>query len=243
VGFGSVTVPGHQKLLQNIMEAIQLAKCRALICTTTDPGTAFHPETMLCVRTAVPHSWLFSRMALIIHHGGAGTVAYALKAGVPSIVMPFFGDHHLWASRLHNIRCGPPPVSPTNVTPQGLAQAITNTINDTEIRNQLLLLRSRIAAEDGVGKAVQSLEYIQKTGQLPPQNPSTSSSPLQPFISPSAATTTIYTSLHCKFYELALFSVNLLYQLKITGIKNSAIKLLIPRCYWQQMITNVTNDQ
>jgi sterol 3beta-glucosyltransferase len=40
----------------------------------------------------IPFSWLFPRVAAVVHHGGAGTTAAGLKAGVPSIVIPFFGD-------------------------------------------------------------------------------------------------------------------------------------------------------
>lgn len=43
-----------------------------------------------------PHDWLFPRMAAVIHHGGAGTVAAGLKAGRPTLVCPFFGDQYFW---------------------------------------------------------------------------------------------------------------------------------------------------
>lgn len=42
----------------------------------------------------VPHDWLFAdgRVSAVCHHGGAGTTAIGLKNGVPTIVVPFFGD-------------------------------------------------------------------------------------------------------------------------------------------------------
>ncbi len=45
---------------------------------------------------SVPISWFFSMVAMAIHHGGAGTTAEALKAGIPSIIIPFFGDQFFW---------------------------------------------------------------------------------------------------------------------------------------------------
>lgn len=41
-----------------------------------------------------PHEWLFPRVSLTIHHGGAGTLNAALRAGVPTIVTPVFGDQY-----------------------------------------------------------------------------------------------------------------------------------------------------
>ena len=47
-----------------------------------------------------PHDWLFPHMALVVHHGGAGTTHAAARAGVPSVVVPFAGDQFFWARRL-----------------------------------------------------------------------------------------------------------------------------------------------
>jgi UDP:flavonoid glycosyltransferase YjiC (YdhE family) len=49
------------------------------------------PETVFLTES-VPHTWLFPYMAAVVHHGGAGTTGAVLRAGVPSIVIPFFGD-------------------------------------------------------------------------------------------------------------------------------------------------------
>jgi UDP:flavonoid glycosyltransferase YjiC (YdhE family) len=47
-----------------------------------------------------PHDWLFPRMALVVHHGGAGTSHAVARAGVPSVVVPFAGDQFFWAARM-----------------------------------------------------------------------------------------------------------------------------------------------
>ena len=154
IGFGSVTVPGNADLLPKLLRAVALAKCRCLVLAPKDPGPEFHSPDVFISSASVPHSWLFPRMALIIHHGGAGTVAYALKSGVPSIVMPFFGDHHLWGSRMVDTGLGPKPVLPGKVEEKALAKMIVEVIADTRLKENLQRMKALIEAEDSVGKVV-----------------------------------------------------------------------------------------
>jgi len=44
----------------------------------------------------VPHGWLFPRCAAAVHHGGAGTTAASTAAGIPTAIVPFFGDQPYW---------------------------------------------------------------------------------------------------------------------------------------------------
>jgi UDP:flavonoid glycosyltransferase YjiC (YdhE family) len=39
-----------------------------------------------------PHEWLFERVSVVVHHGGAGTTACGLRNGKPTIIVPFFGE-------------------------------------------------------------------------------------------------------------------------------------------------------
>jgi UDP:flavonoid glycosyltransferase YjiC (YdhE family) len=44
----------------------------------------------------VPHGWLFPHCAAAVHHGGAGTTAASTAAGIPTGIVPFFGDQPYW---------------------------------------------------------------------------------------------------------------------------------------------------
>merc|ERR1740120_139831 len=48
-------------------------------------------DSVLFMQSA-PHEWLFPRCIATVHHGGAGTVAAALRSGVPTVITPCFGD-------------------------------------------------------------------------------------------------------------------------------------------------------
>ena len=54
-----------------------------------------------------PHDWLFPRVAVAVHHGGAGTTAAAARAGIPSVVTPFLMDQFFWAKRLEALGLAP----------------------------------------------------------------------------------------------------------------------------------------
>ena len=58
----------------------------------------FPPECFLLDK--VPHDWLFSRIDAALHHGGAGTTGASLRAGIPTLIKPWFGDQFFWASRV-----------------------------------------------------------------------------------------------------------------------------------------------
>lgn len=53
-----------------------------------------------------PHSLLFPKGLCIVHHGGIGTVAEALRAGKPQIIVPFFGDQPDHGARVAGLGLG-----------------------------------------------------------------------------------------------------------------------------------------
>lgn len=56
---------------------------------------------------AAPHQWLMPRCAAAIHHGGAGTTAASLRAGIPTIILPILLDQYFWADRVAAAGVGP----------------------------------------------------------------------------------------------------------------------------------------
>ncbi|WP_425473877.1 nucleotide disphospho-sugar-binding domain-containing protein [Saccharothrix saharensis] len=66
-----------------------------------------------------PHQWLFPWMSAVVHHGGAGTTAAALAAGVPQVVCPFVADQPHWARCAHAVGVAPPPIRRQHLTATG----------------------------------------------------------------------------------------------------------------------------
>ena len=108
---------------------------------------------------SIPHSWLFPRVAAVVHHGGAGTTAAGFSAGVPSIVIPFFADQPYWGQRVADLGVGPAPIPRQKLTVDRLAQAIQIAVTDKAMRQRAVDIGSKIQREDGIARAV---EIIQK---------------------------------------------------------------------------------
>jgi UDP:flavonoid glycosyltransferase YjiC (YdhE family) len=121
------------------------------------------PESVFMV-DAVPFSWLFPRVAAVIHHGGAGTTAAGLRAGVPSVVIPFFGDQPFWGRRVADLGVGPEPIPRRVLTADRLVQAIQRAVTDRAMRQRAADLGVRIRAEDGIARAVAVVGRIETGG-------------------------------------------------------------------------------
>jgi sterol 3beta-glucosyltransferase len=106
-----------------------------------------------------PHGWLFPRVSLAIHHGGAGTAHAACRAGVPSVVVPFAGDQPFWADRLHGVGVAPAPVPARRLSAERLARAIDEA-DKNPLRARAAELAASIAREDGVKTAVTAIETL-----------------------------------------------------------------------------------
>jgi UDP:flavonoid glycosyltransferase YjiC (YdhE family) len=157
VGFGSMVTRDPEQLAEVTLEALALSKQRGLLLTGwSGISNSDLPDEVFKIDFA-PHDWLFPRMAAVVHHGGAGTTAAGLRAGVPAVVVPFFGDQFFWAWRVASLRVGPSPIPRKKLSARRLATAIEQVIGDTEMRKRAAALGEKIRAEDGVARAVAAL--------------------------------------------------------------------------------------
>lgn len=67
-------------------------------------------QNLLMVRGGVNHSLLFPKCKAIVHHGGSGTTAAAVRAGVPQVICPLMADQSFWADQMHHLGVAPTPI-------------------------------------------------------------------------------------------------------------------------------------
>jgi len=113
------------------------------------------PENVRCFPYA-PFSRLFPMAAAVVHHGGIGTTGQAMRAGVPSVVVPAAHDQFDNAARVKRLG-----VSETlhlnRATPESLAEALRLVIDEPGYRARAAAIGVKVTAEDGVGEAVKAL--------------------------------------------------------------------------------------
>jgi UDP:flavonoid glycosyltransferase YjiC (YdhE family) len=115
---------------------------------------------------AVPHDWLFSRVSAVVHHGGAGTTAATLRAGLPSVVVPSFADQFFWGWRVHDLGAATAPIPRVKLTETGLADAIRQVVHDESIRRQASQLGRQVRDENGVGRATALIDAFAHMGHF-----------------------------------------------------------------------------
>jgi len=163
IGFGSMVDQDAEELTRLVVEALAISGQRAvLLGGWTNLGGEGLPESIMKVEH-VPHDWLFPQVSAVIHHGGAGTTAASLRAGSPTVVVPFFADQPFWAWRVEKLGAGPKPIPRLKLTAEKLAAAITRAVADPRIKRRAAELGEKIRAEDGVGNAVKAVENVMST--------------------------------------------------------------------------------
>ncbi|CAL9102025.1 unnamed protein product [Musa textilis] len=153
--------------------AIQSIACESSNRANPPPsnvhGTFLFSDRLYCFSGSIPYSWLFSKCAVAIHHGGSGSTAAALHAGIPQILCPFILDQFYWAERLHWIGVAPEPLRSWHLFPDNddatsisqaadcLARAIKLSLSP-EIKAQASKVADRISSEDGSQEALKVLK-------------------------------------------------------------------------------------
>jgi sterol 3beta-glucosyltransferase len=152
ITFGSMVNRDAERIHQHIRAALTNTGNRGIILTGWS-GLMRSASNDILYLESVPHDWLLPRCKMVIHHGGAGTTAAGLRAGIPNLVVPFMADQPFWGRRVHAVGAGPEPIPVRQLSVERLTRAIA------EAESEVLRMRARaigqeIQSEDGVGEAV-----------------------------------------------------------------------------------------
>jgi sterol 3beta-glucosyltransferase len=158
VGFGSNLVGRDpDSVTALILRALERTGQRGILMAGWgDLGNIPLPETVYRVES-VPHSWLFPRVAAVVSHGGAGTIGATLRAGIPPVPVPFFGDQIFWTGRTARMGLSPQPVPRRKLSEDRLAGVIRQAVTDKDMRCRASAVGQRLASERGVERAVEAM--------------------------------------------------------------------------------------
>ncbi|AGB20790.1 glycosyl transferase, UDP-glucuronosyltransferase [Mycobacterium sp. JS623] len=105
-GFGSMPVESPSATVEMIAAACAEMGERALVCSGWSDYSEVPPFDHVKVVGAVNYATVFPACRAVVHHGGAGTLAASLRAGVPTLVLWIDGVQPVWASRVKLLKVG-----------------------------------------------------------------------------------------------------------------------------------------
>jgi UDP:flavonoid glycosyltransferase YjiC (YdhE family) len=105
-GFGSMPVRSPAETVSMIASACAELGHRALVCSGWSDYSEVPVFDHVKVVGAVNYASVFPACRAVVHHGGAGTLAASLRAGVPTLVLWIDGAQPVWASRVRLLKVG-----------------------------------------------------------------------------------------------------------------------------------------
>ncbi|KAG8888958.1 hypothetical protein FRB98_006356 [Tulasnella sp. 332] len=192
IGFGSIVVENPKAMTKSIVKAVLKSKwssnfgilysdVRAILnkgwsarmaASDNEPEVEL-PQQIYSV-DKIPHDWLFPQIDAALHHGGAGTTGASLRAGIPTLIKPWFGDQFFWASRVQKLGAG---LKVNSLHSSDIAHALTKATSNRIIKEKAQAVGERIRGENGVQTAIESLYmYLHRAGVRPALKPTNSRS-------------------------------------------------------------------
>lgn len=165
VGFGSMPGLDPQNVTTMIVEALRRTGKRGLLATGGGALSATAMPEYAHFIAAAPHDRLLPLVSATIHHGGAGTTAASLRAGLPTAIVPFFGDQLFWGRRVEALGAGPSPLDRKTLSIESLSAAIV-AMEETTIRKNAAELGLAIRDEDGLAAAIGFMEAKAATAHI-----------------------------------------------------------------------------
>lgn len=146
IGFGSMFDSDEKDdIVKIIIDAITKCGKRGIISGMGKIDNL--PDNLISVGS-IPHTWLFEKVSVVCHHGGAGTTAAGFRAGVPSVIIPFSNDQFAWAHRAFDLGVGCKPIYKKDLTSDKLADGINYALNKDIVDNSKTL-SEKISLEQG----------------------------------------------------------------------------------------------
>ena len=153
---GSTAVMDPGRFFEASAVAARQLGRRALLLMGQNAPPANLPDGVFAADYA-PYSQVFSRSACVVHQGGVGTTAQALRAGVPQLVMPYAFDQPDNASRVRRLGVGS-SVNRQRYRATSAARQLEKVLNTRSYSERAAAVGIQVGGEDGVCVACDAVE-------------------------------------------------------------------------------------
>lgn len=159
---GSAAVMNAGNFYQESLDAVKRLNRRAVLLMGNNPPLKDLPANVLAV-DYVPYSQIFPRACAIVHQGGIGTTAQALRAGRPTLVMPYSHDQPDNAARLQRLGTSR-TISRDRYSASRVAKELGELLENPSYAAKAKDVGRIIQGENGVGAACDAIEAQLRTG-------------------------------------------------------------------------------
>jgi sterol 3beta-glucosyltransferase len=162
LGWGSMKSKSLEHLVELCARSIHRSRQRAIVlegdaglsmevlerAVPTDPQLLEFARDNILFVPAAPHEWLFPRVSVAVHHGGAGTTTAALRSGTPTVIAPVLADQFDHSRLINRLGVGfglEPQIN--DLTWEELSAAITRAVTDPDVQARAAELGRQLRSE------------------------------------------------------------------------------------------------
>jgi rhamnosyltransferase subunit B len=162
LGSAAVVVPGT--FYQESIQAVSQLNRRAVLLIGNNPPPDRLSEDIIAI-DYVPYSQIFPRACAIVHQGGIGTTAQALRAGCPTLVVPYSQDQPDNAARVERLGTSR-TIDRQQYTAARIVRELTELLKNPDCTTKAAAIGRIIRSEDGVKVACDAIEQQLKFNNL-----------------------------------------------------------------------------
>jgi UDP:flavonoid glycosyltransferase YjiC (YdhE family) len=165
-GFGSMPVESPTRAIEMITSVCAELGERALISTGVWDVDEVPRDDRVRLVGAVNHSKVFPACRAVVHHGGAGTVAASVRAGVPTVVLWVSADQPVWASQINRMKVGVAQRF-SRTSARSLTKALRTALTPDYLERARVAATQMTSPAESVTTAADLLEASARRGRVP----------------------------------------------------------------------------
>jgi len=157
-GFGSMKKGNPEKIASEIIKGCKALNMQVIISSGwggLSVGPQFKNDPDVLSIDSVSHSSLFPLVKVILHHGGIGTTHAALRAGTPSVIVPFIVDQPWWSHKLNKQKLGPKSLPLSKLRSKNVSKRITQAL---KYKQNVIEISQKMKEDKGIEETLRILE-------------------------------------------------------------------------------------
>lgn len=158
-GLGSTPISPPAEIVDMIIAACAQLNRRLLICTGPNNLSGFDRYDHVKFVDTVSHAAVLPGCVAAVHHGGAGTTAAAMRAGVPSFIMWLWLDQPAWAAGVQQLKIGVGQRF-SEVTAQSLALGLKSILTPDHLAHARMIAGQMITTAESAAAAADLVESV-----------------------------------------------------------------------------------